>query len=72
MAISLPIKHTPIVTNDKNSTGNLMLSDGVIDDGIKNRKAGIKRSGRMRRQKTGERTGERRSADFSPSVSRLL
>ena len=43
-AVSLAIHHTSVVPDDKDSTRNLPLGDGIVDDRIENGEAGIKRS----------------------------
>ena len=70
-AIGLAIDHPSVVPDDEDRTRNLLLGDGVVDDGVENGEAGIKRSlgeGGGRKQ---ERT-RAETADFSISVSRLL
>ena len=43
-AIGLPIHHASIVSDDKNSTGNLPLGDGFVDNRVENNEARIQRS----------------------------
>src|ERR1039458_7237149 len=43
-AISLAIYHPSVVPDDEDSSRNLPLGDGVVDDGIENGEAGVKRS----------------------------
>jgi hypothetical protein len=40
--------HLPVVADDEHGAWNLLLGDGVVDDGVENGEAGIKRSLRDR------------------------